>query len=342
MSALGLLGIGTAVSGLFSGLSNAYSANQSYKAQLAANEGNMELAKYSYSKDLEQWNRQNEYNSPSAQMQRYADAGLNPNLIYGSGTASAGNASSSPSFNAPTLQPATKRAPDYGAILGDSLAMFNNLRSVQKDLQIRDADIAIKSKTLDKLDAEINNINSQANYNRVRSIVGDWDSKLKEQSYGFNSHYNPISLAYLSSKARNEALNSSVISENIQNLQQQRQLLGASYEQIKAQTENTIAHTAYTRNQNRFLLASFQKQLSVLDNNIKLGLAQLEGLKHAGAIADMEKDMTEYKHDTMFKDWEYYRRHDKKYDAHPSFDSYMLSTYDAMWEKFGRFLHNIF
>jgi hypothetical protein len=56
----------------------------------------------------------------------------------------------------------------------------------------------------------------------------------------------------------------------------------------------------------------------------------------------MEKDMTEYKHDTMFKDWEYYRRHDKKYDAHPSFDSYMLSTYDAMWEKFGRFLHNIF
>lgn len=32
---------------------------------------------------LENWNRQNEYNSPKSQMQRYAEAGLNPNLIYG-------------------------------------------------------------------------------------------------------------------------------------------------------------------------------------------------------------------------------------------------------------------
>lgn len=35
--------------------------------------------------------RQNAYNSPKAQMQRYADAGLNPYLIYGNGQASAGN-----------------------------------------------------------------------------------------------------------------------------------------------------------------------------------------------------------------------------------------------------------
>lgn len=36
------------------------------------------------------WNKQNEYNSPAAQMQRFSDAGLNPNLIYGQG--SSGNA----------------------------------------------------------------------------------------------------------------------------------------------------------------------------------------------------------------------------------------------------------
>lgn len=33
--------------------------------------------------NLELWKLQNEYNSPAAQMQRYQDAGLNPNLIYG-------------------------------------------------------------------------------------------------------------------------------------------------------------------------------------------------------------------------------------------------------------------
>jgi hypothetical protein len=32
---------------------------------------------------LTNWNRQNEYNSPQAQMRRFKEAGLNPNLIYG-------------------------------------------------------------------------------------------------------------------------------------------------------------------------------------------------------------------------------------------------------------------
>lgn len=32
---------------------------------------------------LADWNMMNEYNSPAAQMQRFRDAGLNPNLIYG-------------------------------------------------------------------------------------------------------------------------------------------------------------------------------------------------------------------------------------------------------------------
>lgn len=33
--------------------------------------------------NLELWNATNAYNTPAAQMQRYQDAGLNPNLIYG-------------------------------------------------------------------------------------------------------------------------------------------------------------------------------------------------------------------------------------------------------------------
>lgn len=42
--------------------------------------------------NLDLWNLMNEYNSPAAQMQRYQDAGLNPNLIY-----SQSNMASSPS-----------------------------------------------------------------------------------------------------------------------------------------------------------------------------------------------------------------------------------------------------
>lgn len=39
--------------------------------------------------NLDAWNRQNEYNHPLAQMQRLREAGLNPNMIYGSSPTSA-------------------------------------------------------------------------------------------------------------------------------------------------------------------------------------------------------------------------------------------------------------
>lgn len=49
--------------------------------------------------NLELWNLQNEYNSPAAQMKRFQDAGLNPNLIYGQqNTAQAPQAASATGF----------------------------------------------------------------------------------------------------------------------------------------------------------------------------------------------------------------------------------------------------
>lgn len=68
----------------------------------STNRANKELAEYQYTKDLEMWNKSNEYNTPTAQMQRYKDAGLNPNLMYGQGNS--GNVSTStPKYQAPTM-----------------------------------------------------------------------------------------------------------------------------------------------------------------------------------------------------------------------------------------------
>lgn len=44
---------------------------------------NLNLAKMQNSWNIDQWNRENAYNSPSSQMTRYKQAGLNPDLIYG-------------------------------------------------------------------------------------------------------------------------------------------------------------------------------------------------------------------------------------------------------------------
>lgn len=50
---------------------------------------NLNLAKLQNQWNIDQWNRENAYNSPSAQMARYKAAGLNPDLIYGQSNLSA-------------------------------------------------------------------------------------------------------------------------------------------------------------------------------------------------------------------------------------------------------------
>lgn len=107
-----------------------------FGSQQQTNAANMEIAKYQYEKNLEMWHRNNEYNSPQAQMQRLKNAGLNPNLVYGNGAV--GNASSTPpQFEAPTMQAYTNFG-DLGASAGFDAYMRS--RMVDADIRNRDAD----------------------------------------------------------------------------------------------------------------------------------------------------------------------------------------------------------
>jgi len=62
--------------------------------------------------ELENWNRQNAYNSPEQQMARLTKAGLNPNLVYGNGAVA--NSTSAPAT--PHLQPYRAEAPRFDNI----------------------------------------------------------------------------------------------------------------------------------------------------------------------------------------------------------------------------------
>ncbi len=72
-------GIGAAIGGIGSGRRQRKNIREQKKADL-------ELAEFSYGRDIEQWERENLYNAPEAQMGRFREAGLNPHLIYGKGT----------------------------------------------------------------------------------------------------------------------------------------------------------------------------------------------------------------------------------------------------------------
>lgn len=127
-----------AVSGLIQGALGAFgigaqssiNANTQRQNVDATNRANRELAEYQYSKDVEMWNRGNVYNDPMNQMARLKKAGLNPNLVYGSGSVSGNTTSQLPKYNAPTMSYNYTPSVDIPGMIG----MF-------QDIQLRNAQI---------------------------------------------------------------------------------------------------------------------------------------------------------------------------------------------------------
>lgn len=129
-------GIGAIVAPLVSTAIDAYNENanreQSKSNQDRQNAANRALAEYQYSKDLEMWNRGNRYNSPEEQMSRLKAAGLNPNMVYGSGSATGNTATNLPKYQAPQME-------------------FNQLPMQLPDAISRFQDFALKNAQIDNL-----------------------------------------------------------------------------------------------------------------------------------------------------------------------------------------------
>lgn len=104
---------------------------------------NKEMARQANQYNIEQWERQMAYNNPTAQMERLKSAGLNPNMVYGTGTV-AGNVTGTP----PRSELAQYQSPEYQQNI--SPINIQGAMGVYSQYQ----DLAIK-------DAQIDNINAQ-------------------------------------------------------------------------------------------------------------------------------------------------------------------------------------
>lgn len=109
-------------------------------------------ATQAYNRQVQFWNMQNEYNKPSAQVQRLNDAGLNPALAYGQGgnvANTAGQLSSVP------------KADVYNSKLVDLQTAFDiagqmsDLKTKEKQRQVMDAQIAQYESNVDRNTASI-------------------------------------------------------------------------------------------------------------------------------------------------------------------------------------------
>lgn len=127
------------------------SENNKTNVKLAAqqNEFARQMADTAWQRNLEQWHRANKYNSPSAQMQRYQDAGLNPNLIYGQQNTAA---STAPSYQAPPVERATVRPFQVQAGALNFLGAYQDMKLRQAQINNVSAQTEqIKQETANKL-----------------------------------------------------------------------------------------------------------------------------------------------------------------------------------------------
>lgn len=127
---------------------NSRQANKTAKENtdktLAANKAEAELA---YQRAVEMWHMQNAYNDPAAQMARFKNAGLNPNLIYGQGNP--GNASAPPQYQPPDMQHRYVAA-DYGTGVAQILPTLMSVGTWMQNMKLSEAEIDSKRTNIEK------------------------------------------------------------------------------------------------------------------------------------------------------------------------------------------------
>lgn len=114
---------------------------------------NQQLAEYSFNKNQDAIQAQNQYNSPAQQIARYQAAGLNPALMYGPG-ASAGDQSSVARYETPEYQ--------------------------RRFTALEIPDVIQKSQDFRMRAAQTDNVEADAEYTRQRTINESIETTLRE------------------------------------------------------------------------------------------------------------------------------------------------------------------
>lgn len=90
LASAGVSAGGSVLSGLLGGIGSIFSSRNALKAQRETNQMNYKIWQEQRQAAIDQWNRENEYNTPSAQRERLEEAGYNPlNMTDVSGNTSA-------------------------------------------------------------------------------------------------------------------------------------------------------------------------------------------------------------------------------------------------------------
>lgn len=174
------------MSGLSAGLDAAAQVGQ-FISTASINKKTRQWNEMMYNKQrqdaLTDWNMQNAYNAPTAQMSRFKAAGLNPNLIYGQMT-------DSPSIRSSSVESWHPQVPDWSGVgqIGHALVMDS------QDLQLKQAQTDNLKSALETMDHQRALIDAQIQSTLAGIPVKDVNYRSKEFQLGMQQALAPTSL----------------------------------------------------------------------------------------------------------------------------------------------------
>lgn len=229
-----------------------------------------ELSAYEFDKNMEAWRIQNAYNAPSQQMQRFREAGLNPNLIYGKGTP--GNATELPKYQAPR--------PNYRYNLGPMMqGVLANYNSTLKN----NAEVDLLRKNRDLQDEKILTESVNRGLTAAQTLKADADTKNRR-----------ILNSYQADLLKQQLVNSRTkVSEMVSNTQ----VNYARKELLKAQTASEMERPAQVRATVRQIQANTslsRKQIEKLNSDIRTAVIAREKLRNDVKRGKVDLSINEY------------------------------------------------
>lgn len=231
------------------------------------NKGSHDLTTQMYAQQrkdsLADWNMQNAYNSPSAQMARYKAAGLNPNLIYGQSNVAAPVRSSSPGSWSPS-------APAPSEVGKGLVAQYqvNRMQAETDNIKAQNLNIQKQSALLDAqteaVKAGIGKTTQDTLLSRVNTAIGEFGLgkaqsilpyDVKAAELGVKQQEANIQYT-LDNNQRQTMLANQTVKEGIQHLIQQ------ALDQAKTVQETKNLQIVYDNLIKQGKIASFENRLN--------------------------------------------------------------------------------
>lgn len=203
-------------------------------AQTSTNNANIRFARETNRQQrqwaLDDWERQNQYNSPAQQMLRFQQAGLNKNLIYGQ--TNEAQSVRSTNMETPKLDPIRLDTNALTQGVQDSLFNYQNYQSKEKQNELLDAQISLVEYEKNKKIADTNKTIAQ-------TPGAEADSKVKS---------NTIDTAIATQQANLNRINAST--NSLQGIESREKKMFANKMEIaKQQINNILSSTQLNRMQ---------------------------------------------------------------------------------------------